>query len=242
MRFGCFGEALVAAFEGLDGDLMVLHGNRLQWHPMHAVPSVPAGAAGVVLLCTDRFDPSPLRMTTTPEGMIERAGDREATTTTNLADSGAWLVTRRIADSCGDARDPREALLLAVESGAGVAGELAPGYARSLEAWPGYLVACHDLLSGSVPGLFRERRPAGGVLVEEGASVGRGTVLRGTAWLRTGSETGGDCLLENCVLMPGSRVGDGCRLRNTLVGSGASVPPGTDAFDKYLKIRERSGP
>ncbi|NLP04820.1 hypothetical protein GX411_02560 [Candidatus Fermentibacteria bacterium] len=240
-RRACFGEALAMAFQGMDGDLLILHGDRLQWHPMHAVPSIPGGAAALVLLCADRFDPKPLRLTTTPQGIIEWTGG-VGEATTNLADSGAWLATRRLADASRDALTPRDALIAALASGTGVAGEIAPGYTRSLEKGEGYLSACHDLLSGHVPGCFRERRPTDGILVEEGALVGEGTVLSGTAWLRTGSATGAGCSLDNCVLLPGSRVGDGCRLRNMLVGSGASIPPGTDAFDKYLKIRERSGP
>lgn len=239
-RRSCFGEALSAAFHGLDGELLVLHGDRLHWHPMYALPSIPGGAAAVVLLCTDRFDPDPLLIMTTPKGIIERTGDRRGAET-NLADSGAWLATLRLAEACREASSPRDALMDALASGICVAGEIAPGYTRSLETGEGYLTACHDLLSGRVPGCFRECRPAGGIIVEDGAVVGKGTVLSGTAWLRAGSETGEDCLLENCVLLQGSRVGDGCRLRNALVGPGASVPPGTVASDKYLKIRERSG-
>lgn len=122
-----------------------------------------------------------------------------------------------------------------LEQGRKLAADTTGGYTRDIGTWKDYLLACHDVLSGRVRPYAPDAVPDEGILVENGQSL-RGTVLNGTLWAEAGSSIGEGCILENCVLLSNASVGRECSLRNTLVMPGSSVPDGTVADDKYLKV------
>lgn len=156
---------------------------------------------------------------------------------TNLSSSGLLLCQDT---AVGDLPDGvfsdfgLDVLPAMLASGRSIAAETPGGYTIDVGTLDNYLIACHHVLSGVVKPHPDWVLPADGRLLE--TPVPEDVTMAGTIWIRRGARVGGGTVLENCVILEGARIGAGCSLRNALILPGRTVPDGTDAGDKYIRI------
>lgn len=220
---------------------LVVNGCNLTRQPVAPLLEIlERTGADLVMTVAPTGEPSRKNIVETdPKGRITgyRANPPDELSNSNLCDSGMYLCSASISDvleNAGTADFGPGFFRRAAEKGFSVYAETVGGYHLALETLSDYLVACHDVLSGTVLPYRPNPRVTRGALFEENPPVD--VEVTGTFWLRKGSKIGEGCSFENCVLLGDSSVGCGCRLKNSLVLPGSSVPDGTVRDDKYLKI------
>ena len=177
---------------------------------------------------------------TAPDGRITSFREKppDETAESNLANSGLYVCSRTAVEDLEEDRfcDFGSSLFPEMlQSGRTLAAEFPGGYTRDIGTLKSFLLACHDVLSGKVRPLEPVSGLSGGRLIQSRQSW-ENIRLRGTFWAERNSEVKSGCVLENCVVMESASVQWNCSLKNTLVLPGSTVPEGTEADDKYLKI------
>ncbi|MBD3278736.1 MAG: NTP transferase domain-containing protein [Candidatus Aegiribacteria sp.] len=177
---------------------------------------------------------------TAPNGMITSFREKppDETAESNLANSGLYICSRT---AVGDLEEDRfydfgnSLFPEMLQSGRTLAAEIPGGYTRDIGTLKSFLLACHHVLSGKVQPLEPVPGLSGGRLIENEQSW-EAIELLGTFWAERNSEIKSGCVLENCVIMDSAVVQWNCSIKNALVLPGSTVPEGTVADDKYLKI------
>lgn len=234
--------AVRRALPELGDEFMVVYGDNLTRQPVEPLIELHRSlGAELTMSLAPTGDPSSKGIVRTdPEGRVFAFTEKPPPdmAVSNLANSGIFVCSSSVVSHLENGAFSdfgNDVLPMLLDSGRNVAAELPGGYTRDIGTLRSYLVACHDVLSGTVtpyrmPEGLRDLR-----LLEEGSLVGDAS-FTGTAWVRAGAEIGDGCILENCVVLERASVGRGSHLRNTLVLPGVRVPEGTDASEKYLSV------
>ncbi len=234
--------AVRRALPELGDRFLVVYGDRLTRQPIAPLLEIHDGTdAEITLALSPTGRPSAEGIVLTdPSGRVTdfRENPPDEIACSNLADSGIYVCSSSAFkgiqenEHCDFGSDLFPCLLSA---GRKVAADTTGGYTRGIETPHDYLLACHDVLSGTVSPYVSHGDAQAGVLLENGQPSGS-MELHGTFWAREGSSIGEGCRMENCVVLSGAVVGKECSLKNTLVMPGSEVPCGTVEDDKYLTV------
>ncbi len=115
-----------------------------------------------------------------------------------------------------------------------MAAEVIVGYTRDCGTLEDYLLACHDMLDGTITPTISP--PFDSCVFLQGKPLPQDTEVEGTLWTEQNTSIEPGTSLENCVILKGAEIGIGSRLKNTLVLPGTRVPERTILDDKYIKI------
>ncbi len=234
--------AVRRALPWLGEEFLVVYGDNLTRHPVAPLLELHRNLeAELTMSLAPTGDPSSKGIVRIdPYGRVTDFTEKPPpeTAASNLANSGILVCRSSVVEHLDEgifSDFGNDVLPMLLDSGRIVAADLPGGYTRDIGTLKSYLLACHDILSGTV---IPYRMPDGLIdhrLIEDAHGIGD-VNMAGTAWIRTGAEVGDGSALENCVLLQDSSVGRNCNLRNTLVLPGVNVPEGTDASEKYLSI------
>jgi bifunctional UDP-N-acetylglucosamine pyrophosphorylase/glucosamine-1-phosphate N-acetyltransferase len=221
-------DAVRAAREHVEGPFAVFNGDNL--YPFEAVSRLLADGPGIGVVRTEA--PSNYGVVGVDEGAVTEIVEKPSDPPTNLANAGAYVLPERAREwldvpvSTRGEHEITDVLATAAER-----VDLTPvEMGRWLDVGrPWELLAANEWklseLERSVEAEVPETaRLDGDVVVEAGATVGPGSVVKGPALLRAGARLGPNAYVRGATLLgPDATVGHGVEVKNSVLMEGATV-------------------
>ncbi len=225
--------------QGLSDPFVLVHGTGLRTFEADLLLEEMDSRGADALIVTDPGGFHGAALLSSPSGRVTGfAGE----SSTNMRDSGIWLLRHCAIDAAGPAGPSPEGCIRAMmDAGVELCSENLASYCRTVTAPGDFLLLCADILGGEAPGAPFMHPPGpspwkAGVVVDPGAVVAGDAAITGSSWIASGAVIEDGCILDNCVVLEDALVGRGSAIRNALLLPGARTGPRSGMTDKYIKI------
>lgn len=224
---------------GLSDPFVLVHGTGIRTFEADLLLEEMDARGADALVATDPGGFHGAEMLSSPAGRVTGFTGESST---NMRDSGIWLLRRCAVDAADPAGpSPSGYIRAMMDAGVELCSENLASYCRTVTAPGDFILLCADILGGAAPAVPFMRSPGpspwrAGVVVDPGALVEGGTVITGWSWIAAGAVIEGGCMLDNCVVLEDARVGRDSAIRNALLLPGACTGPRSGMTDKYIKI------
>ncbi|MCK4807638.1 MAG: NDP-sugar synthase [Candidatus Aegiribacteria sp.] len=234
--------AVREALPFLGEEFLVVYGDNLTRQPVSPLMELHRRLdSEVTIALSPTGEPSSKGIVLTePDGRVScfREKPPDEVAESNLANSGLYICRRSAVEYLheGEFSDfGMDVFPILLGEGRILAADTPGGYIRDIGTGEGYLLACHEVLSGMLTPYEDNGNIMNGILIENSQSYDD-IELKGTFWAEKEALISKGCSLENCVVLSGAVIGNNCTLKNSLVMPGTAIPECTIADDKYLKV------